>query len=97
MDKSIARRWAQALRSEEFTQLIGRLEGQPQHCCALGVLWRMFENEYHGHHPQQLPKDVMEWAGLSREGAWYVIRENDINRSTFNQIADFVEGYAEGL
>lgn len=73
MKKSIAKRWAKALRSGKYKQTRGKLRGQRGYCC-LGVLCDIRDSsswdndvayaEYDGE-DSELTADVAVWAGMS--------------------------------
>lgn len=108
--KEVRKRWVEALRSGEYQQGHGRLRRGDTYCC-LGVLcdlhakehrqeWRLF-----GGHPdvymydseQGKPSEsIWHWAGLNAFIAGQLIRLNDDEEATFDEIADAIESHLFG-
>jgi hypothetical protein len=77
MNKQVKKLWVKALRSGEYVQTTGRLRGKNNSFCCLGVLCNLhaqahpetakrqtLRGKYMGH-DGVLPREVMNWAGLS--------------------------------
>jgi len=106
MKKRIKKLWIDALRSGKYEQTTGYLKTGDKYCC-LGVLCDLHAKEKDGAwydnnyccKSQTLPLEVVEWAGLEKNGTTVVvcnaeycnlIGAND-NGCTFTQIADLIQ------
>ncbi len=84
----LRQKWIDALRSGRYRQtreLFCEDTPKGKVYCAVGVLF------------EELPTcdaryDIMNKAGLDGEGLSWVFKMNDVERKTFNQIADALEG-----
>lgn len=109
MNKDIADKWVEALRSGKYKQGRGLLKGEVGFCC-LGVLCDISNlstserddmnlNTYCGK-VNTLPSTVMKWAGININRTTYrldsLARLNDEGES-FDEIANLIERTWENL
>lgn len=107
MNRAVAKRWVDALRSGNYEQGQGHLrqltEDGPKDCC-LGVLCDIAISDgveiitrAKGHTVSfngQLgtpPIDVMDWSGLTYDDSERYADMNDVQAATFADIADHIE------
>lgn len=111
MDSKIKKEWCKDLRSKEYSQIREELKSKDGHCC-LGVLSEQFSRDtatpWNGFYildeDTSLPKEILEWAGISTEPrvdadcvyipelSKHLSELNDYG-STFEEIADIIEKY----
>jgi hypothetical protein len=95
--------WIDALRSGAYRQATRRLRRptrlfwQPPRLCAIGVLYDVYLRSRGAVWPDkapigELPGEVIEWAGISRELEREVVARNDGGMS-FRDIASVVEAH----
>ena len=102
-------KWLAALRSGDYQQGTGQLKNGDRYCC-LGVACEIsglgaweFDNYrcLSDVHSGSLPKEVQRALGLASDVGWVgeksLVSLNDIEKLTFNQIADLIESRPEGL
>lgn len=100
MDKNIKGKWIKALRSGEYKQGIHSLRDNDCFCC-LGVLcdvidngkWNRLDNgklEYDGA-GEGLPVQLLEDINLSNATLSKLIWLNDVEKASFQKIADWIE------
>lgn len=113
MKKDIKDKWVAALRSGEYKQTIATLNYNNERFCCLGVLCELAIQDgvelskkqdlgfyRYNNTETQLPKPVMEWAGIKTADACYkakrkynpenLAQKNDEGRS-FKQIANIID------
>lgn len=109
MNRPVKLSWLRALRSGGYEQGTGKLrEGDSNAFCCLGVLCDLhrkavgtsdWDYETYCDTDSVLPREVMEWAGLSQnnpivrvDGDQLTLSElNDDREANFDQIADVIE------
>lgn len=108
MHNSVAKRWADALRSGQYQQGHGALRTRDDQFCCLGVLcqvvapdgWTLDEETWHstGEVYRSFgevdipPISILVEAGLTHSEAHKLATLNDSCGLTFSEIADIVEG-----
>lgn len=103
MDAELKQRWVQALRSGKYAQgrnvLKNRIGHDTQYCC-LGVLCELLGGEWEVDHNgratydgeiYQLTPAVLEQAQIKANEQEKLIQMNDMDRATFDTIADYIE------
>lgn len=113
MKRSIARKWAQALESDEYKQCKGRLRKGNSFCC-LGVLCNLHAQEHpeiaaaqkrkgiYLDHSAALPDEVKEWAGMCSSDGYtdydnHLVDMNDSEGKSFAEIAKVVRKHWKQL
>lgn len=113
MKRAIARKWAKALDSGEYSQSYHALRSADGFCC-LGVLCNLhaqahpeiaarqvFDDSYLGS-TTALPQEVVEWSGMASDEG-YINRDfclidlNDDGQVTFPEIAKVIRKYWKEL
>jgi hypothetical protein len=98
-----AKLWTDALRTGRYRQTTHRLRRSTRlfwrapRLCAIGVLYDVFLRSRGAQWPAkapigELPEEVLEWAGISRELEREVVKRNDSGTS-FRDIASIVEAH----
>lgn len=102
MDVAIKAEWTRRLRSGEYTKIKGRLRGEGNCRCVMGVFvdvaaadsWRhdkvtglWFSDGERGRPSSR----VLEAAGLATYRSDFLIRNNDQSDSTFAALADLID------
>jgi hypothetical protein len=117
MKLEIAKKWTTALRNGKYKGTKGRLakfnkQGNPMGFCCLGVLCKLYENEY----PKDPignwnvafpPEKVRKWAGLKTENGRYtadkhgnrrnLVKQNDEQKRGFKGIANIIDKHVNDL
>lgn len=94
--------WIKALRSGSYTQGKSQLRTTKGYCC-LGVLcdvvnphgWRLAGGNawvFDGNHQICISKELREQAGISNDELSRVMRMNDAENKSFEEIANYLEG-----
>lgn len=98
MDPDLKAKWIQALRSGVYQQgkstLRSYVSGHPAYCC-LGVLCDImgrWDHQYNEGHQNVLTHQTQQAAGFPYDfNQMALVRLNDLQGASFNQIADYIE------
>lgn len=90
MDKKIARKWTEALRSGEYRQGKGTLKTKNGRYCCLGVLCDIQNIPTNGKDSLS-GLDMLDIVGMSADIESELICMNDDNNCNFNEIADVID------
>lgn len=100
MDNDIKNKWVAALRSGKYRQGRGHLRNNNDEYCCLGVLCDVvdttrWESGYTCYEYEecsgQLPSEMVKYLDISDVNQSSLINMNDIKKSTFEEIADWIE------
>lgn len=103
MDSEIKAKWLEALRSGKYAQGSGALRNYNNAYCCLGVLCDIIEPaawsrvawsthyEYEGNYARSLSPSIKWKSGISANTETLLTEMNDIDKLSFNEIANWIE------
>ena len=101
MNKRIKKLWIKALRSGKYTKCRGFLHSKSEFC-VIGVLCDLYPGMKWTKETEQSasraygelyspPQTILDWANLHNENISDLVAKNDIERLSFDKMADWIE------